>query len=78
MFSNHVGENMIHKGLKSAGGIAKSKEHDGWFKKSKRSDERSLPLIFLMNTDVVIAPANIEFSEVSGVLHVINKFRDKR
>ena len=68
---------MIHEGLKSAGSIAKSEKHDGWFKKSKRGDEHSLPLIFLMNTDVV-TPVNVKFSEVGGVLHVINKFRDKR
>ena len=77
-FHNHVGKNMIHEGLKGAGSVAESKEHDGWFKKSKRGDECSLPLIFLMNTDVVVTPANVEFSEVGGILHVINKFRDKR
>ena len=69
---------MVHKGLKSAGGIAESNEHDSWFKKSKRGDERSFPLIFLMDADVVVTPANVEFSKVSGVLHVINEFRDKR
>ena len=78
MFHDHVSENMIHEGLKSAGGIAESEEHDGWFKKSKRGDEHSLPLIFLMNMDVVVTPVNVEFSEVGGILHVINKFRDKR
>ena len=69
---------MIHEGLKSAGGIAESEEHDGWFKKSKRGDERSFPLIFLMNSDVVVIPLNVEFSEVGRVLHVINEFKDKR
>ena len=77
-FSDHVSENMVHEGLKSAGGIAESEEHDSWFKKSKRGDEHSFPLIFLTNADIVVTPANVEFSEVSGVLHVINKFRDKR
>ena len=69
---------MIHEGLKSTGDVAESKEHDSWFKKSKRGDKRSFPLIFLTNTDVVVTPVNVEFSEVNGVLHVINKFRDKR
>ena len=69
---------MIHEGLKSAGRIAESKEHDGWFEKSKRGDECSFPLIFLPNMDVVVTPANVEFSEVGGILHVVNKFRDKR
>ena len=78
MFSDHVSENMIHEGLKNAGGIAESEEHNSWFKKFKRDDECSFPLIFLMNTDVVVTPANVKFSEVSGVLHAINKFRDKR
>ena len=69
---------MVHEGLEGAGGIAESKEHDGWFKKSEGGDERSFSLIFLMNLDVVVIPANVKFSEVGGVLHVINKFRDKR
>ena len=69
---------MIHEGLKSAGSIAESEEHDGWFENSKRGDECSLPLIFLTNMDVVVTPANVEFSEVGGILHVINKFKDKR
>ena len=77
-FGNHVSENMVHEGLKSPGGIANSKEHDGWFKQSERSDECSFPLIFLINMEIVVTPANVEFSEVSGVLHVINEFRDKR
>ena len=64
--------------LKSAGGIAESEEHDGWFKQSERGDECSFPLIFLTNTDIVVTPANVEFHEVSGVLHVIDKFKDKR
>ena len=69
---------MIHEGLKSAGGIAESEEHDSWFKKFQRGDERSLPLILLMNMDVVVTPTNVKFSEVCGVLHIINEFRDKR
>ena len=69
---------MVHEGWKSSGGIAESKEHDGWFKKSERGDERSFPLIFLTNTDVVVTPVNVKFSKVSGVLYVINEFRDKR
>ena len=69
---------MVHEGLKSAGGIAKSKEHDSWFKKSKRGDKCSFPLIFLTNMDVVVTPVNVEFSEVSGILLVVNEFRNKR
>ena len=68
MFGDHVSENMVHEGLKSAGGIAESEEHDSWFKKSKRSDECSFPLIFLMNMDVVVTPANVEFSEVESFM----------
>ena len=32
----------------------------------------------LTNMDVVVTPANVKFSKVGGILHVINKFRDKR
>ena len=77
-FGNHVGKNMVYEGLKGTGGIAESEEHDSWFKESERGDEHSFPLIFLMNMDVVVTPVNVEFSEVSGVLHVVNKLKDKR
>ena len=68
---------MVHECLEGAGGIAKAKEHDGQLKKTQRSDEHCFPLIFLMDLDVVVPPSDVELGEVSGVLHVIDEFRDE-
>ena len=68
---------MVHKCLEGAGGIAKAKEHDGWLKKTQGSDECCFPLIFLLDSDIVVPPSDVELGEVSGVLHIIDEFRDE-
>ena len=69
---DHVGEDVVHECLKGRRGIAEAKEHYGGFIESKRGDERCLPLVFLSDTDVVIAPADIKLGEQCRVFHVIN------
>ena len=76
-FSYHVGEDVVHKGLECRWCIAKPKEHHYWFEKSQGCDEGGFPLVFLLNADVVIAPSDVELREESGVLHVVDEFRDK-
>ena len=77
LFSYHVGENVVHKGLECRQCIAKPKEHHCWFEKSQGCDEGSFPLVFLTNVDVVIAPPDVELYEEGDVLHVVDEFRDK-
>ena len=62
-FPEHVGEDMVHKCLECGGCIAESEEHDGGFEESHGSDESSFPLVFFLNTDVVVFPANVKFGE---------------
>ena len=69
---------MVYECLKCEGSIAKSKEHDSGFKQSHGSNEGSLPLVLLLDVDIVVSPANVKLGEQGGLLHVINKFRDKR
>ena len=59
------------------GGIVESEEHDSGFKEYHGGDEGGFPLILFPNTNVVISPANVEFGEQGGLLHVINEFRDE-
>ena len=70
---------MIHKGLESGRSVAEPKEHDSGFKESKGGDERSLPLIFFLNVNVIESPLDVEFGKNCGVFHVIDEFwiRDK-
>ena len=76
-FSDHVREDMIHKGLECRRCIAKTKEHHCGFIKTKGSDEGCFPLIQFLDLNVVVSPLNVEFSEINGVFHIINEFRNK-
>ena len=76
-FSNHISEDVIHKCLECGWGIVEAEEHYCGFKEPEGSDECSLPLISLMDSNVVVPPTNIKLGKKGGVLHVINEFRDK-
>ena len=69
---------MIHERLESRWSVTEPEEHDGRFKESERSDERSLPLVFFANMNVVKSPSDIKLGENHGVFHIVNQFRDKR
>ena len=75
--SDHVCEDVVHKGLESGRSITEPKEHDSWFKESKRGDECSLPLVFFSNANVVESPSDIELGKDHRVLHIVDQFRDK-
>ena len=77
-FCYHISEDVVHKGLECRQCIAKPKEHHCRFEKSQGDDKGSFPLVFFMNADVVIAPSDVEFREESGILHVVDEFRDER
>ena len=68
---------MVHESLEGGESVAKSEEHNSGFKESHRGDKGSLPLIFLLDTNVVISPTNIKFCEQGRFLHVVNEFRDE-
>ena len=78
LFSYHVSEDVVHKGLECRWCIAKPKEHHCWFEKSQGCDEGGFPLVFLTNADVVIAPSDVKLCEEGGILHVVDEFRDKQ
>ena len=72
LFSYHIGEDGVHKCLKSWWGITETKKHDSGFKEAEGSDECGLPLILLPNADVIVSPLDIELGEKGGVFHVAN------
>ena len=63
MFVNEWSEDVVHHGLECGWGICGSEEHYGWFKHAIWGFERSLPLVALLDTDVVVSPPDVEFSE---------------
>jgi len=66
-FSDHVSEGVIHKSLEGGGGVGEAKEHDGRFEEAFVGDEGGFPLMPVFNTDVVVAPPNIELGEDFGI-----------
>ena len=54
---------MVHERLEGRWSVAETEEHNGRFKESERSDERSLPLVFLANANVVESPSDVELGK---------------
>ena len=73
-FCNHIRENMIHKCLEGGRGVIETEKHDHRFIETKRSDKGCLPLIRLLNPNVVIPPTNVKLGEINKVLHIVNEF----
>ena len=76
-FSNHIPERIVHESLEGGGGIGKTEEHDGWFKKAFMDDEGCFPLISFFDVDVVVPPTNIKLWEDGGVSDLVNEVRDQ-
>ena len=62
-FGNHVSERVIHELLKCCQGVAKTEEHNRWFKKSAVSDECGLPLVSIFDSNIVVPPSHVELGE---------------
>jgi len=77
-FCKVVGEDMVHERLEGRQRVALAKEHNRRFIKPVRSSESGLPLVSLLNPNVVISPPDIEFGEIPGVFESVNEVRDTR
>ena len=71
-FMYHVSKNMVHECLEGWRCIGEPEKHDHGFKKSFRSNEHSFPLVFLLNSNVVVFPVDVELGEQGGILHIID------
>ena len=54
---------MVHHGLEHSRGIGETEEHHSWFEDAKGSFEHCLPLIPLLDPNVIVAPADVKFSK---------------
>jgi hypothetical protein len=77
LFSDHVGKNTVHECLEGGRTIAESEEHYRGFEETKRCAECTLPLVFFLDSDVVISPPYIKFGEQGGILHIIDEVRNE-
>ena len=64
--------------LEHGGGVVEAKEHNGGFEEPLVGDEGCLPLVAILNMDVVVSPMNIELGEVVSVFQLVHKVRDER
>ncbi|KAG5349548.1 hypothetical protein C0989_003210 [Termitomyces sp. Mn162] len=75
-FGNEVLEDILHHCLEGGWTIGESEEHDKRFKQPPVGLEGSLPFVSLMDAHIVVAPLDIQFSEVLYNSEVIDELRD--
>ena len=77
-FGEVVCKDMVHECLEGRWRIALAEEHHHRFIEPIKSSESGLPLIGLLNLNVVIFPPNVQFGEVLGVFQSIDEVGDTR
>jgi len=77
-FHKVVGEDMVHERLEGRWRVALAEEHDCWFIEPIRSSESGLPLVGLLNPNVVIFPPDIKFHEVTRMFESVDEVEDMR
>ena len=76
-FPDVVGKIKVHKCLKCQQRATKSKEHHCWFEQSKRRDEGSLPLVTLLDSNVIIPPSHVKFGKERELAKIVDEVGDK-
>ena len=76
-FSNHIAEGVVHETLESGGGVGKSEEHHGWFKKSFMGNEGCFPLVTVLDSYIVVSPPDVELSEDFSISQLVYEIGDK-
>ena len=71
-FSNHVPEGVIHELLEHDKRVAKIKEHHYRFKESLECDKSCLPLVTILDMNVIISPLNVELDEVVSIFQLVH------
>ncbi|KAG5337720.1 hypothetical protein C0989_009014 [Termitomyces sp. Mn162] len=74
---NEVPEDVIHHGLEGGGAVGESKEHNEWLEQSLVGLEGGLPLVSLLDMHIVVAPPDIQFSEVLHTPEVVDELGDE-
>ena len=77
-FREVVGEDMVHEHLEGRRRVALAEEHNHRFVEPIRSSESSLPLVGLLNPNIVIPPPDIKFGEIPRVFESVDEVGDSR
>ena len=59
-------EDVVHHCLEGCRAVREAKEHDLWLEEPSVGMECGLPLVTLLDSDVVETPSDIQLSEVLG------------
>ena len=76
-FGNHVTERVVHEPLECGRGIGKSKEHYRRFEEAFVCDEGGLPLVAILDADIVVPPADIKLGKQFGVFEFVDEVGDE-
>ena len=74
---DEVGKNGIHKGLEGGGGVAEAEGHDEGLEEAKGAFESGLPLVAMLDANIVVAPTDVELCKVARALELVDKFRNQ-
>ncbi|KAG5339239.1 hypothetical protein C0989_005058 [Termitomyces sp. Mn162] len=74
---NEVPKDVVHHGLEGGWAVGETKEYNKWLEQSPVGPEGHLPLISLLNAHIVVTPLDIQFSEVSRTLKVVDELGDE-
>ena len=74
---NEVRKNRIHKGLEGGRRIAEAKGHDKGFEEAKGTFEGDLPLISMLDANVVVTSTDVELCKVARALELVDEFRNQ-
>ncbi|KDQ25396.1 hypothetical protein PLEOSDRAFT_1045877, partial [Pleurotus ostreatus PC15] len=77
-FHNELPEEVVHHGLEGRRAVGQSEEHYQQLEESARSPKHGLPLVTLLDLDVVETPLDVELGEVASVPEFIHQVRDER
>ena len=77
-FSDHVLKGVVHELLECGRGVTETKEHNGGFKESFVHDKGHLPLVAILDVDVIVPPMKIKLSEVVSIFQLVHEVGDER
>ncbi|KAG5335719.1 hypothetical protein C0989_000561 [Termitomyces sp. Mn162] len=74
---DEVPENVVHHSLEGGGAVGESKEHNKQLEQSSVGLESDLPLVSILDMHIVVAPPDVQFSEVLHTLEVVDELGDE-
>ena len=77
MLSYDGAKNVIHHRLEGGWGVSKAKEHDCWFIEAIASFEGGFVFVALLDADIVISPADVQFSVDVGASQICDEVCDE-